>query len=130
MRKLILMSLMAAMAVPTTAFAQSRAEIRHDRREVREERQDLRQARRFGDRSDVRHERADLRDARRELREDRADRRASRYVSPYRGWAYSPVRIGVQLRPAFYGSRYHVADYPRYGLGQPVRTFTSSRSSP
>ncbi|HEY0149725.1 MAG TPA: RcnB family protein [Allosphingosinicella sp.] len=122
MRKLILMSLMAAVAVPTAASAQSRAEIRHDRREVREERQELRDARRFGDRRDVREERGELRDARRELREDRGDRRrTARYVSPYSGWAYRPLSVGYSLRPAFYGSRYHVTNFGQFGVRQPGR---------
>lgn len=121
MRKLIMMSLMAAVALPTAAAAQSRAEIRHDRREVREQRQDLREARRYGDRQDIRRERRDLREARQELQEDRADRRYSRYVSPYRNWTYRPVGVGYQLRPDFYGSRYYVSDFPRYRLQQPGR---------
>ena len=56
---------MAAITMPVGAFAQSRAEIRHDRREVQEARRDLREAKR-------------------ELREDRRDRRRSQYVAPYR----------------------------------------------
>ncbi len=121
MRKLIIMSLMAAVAVPTAASAQSRAEIRHDRREVREERQELRDARRFGDRRDIRRERRDVQEARQELREDRADRRSARYVSPYRGWQYRPVSVGYQLRPAFYSSRYYVSNLPQYRVRQPGR---------
>ncbi len=115
MRKLIMMALMAAVAVPASAVqAQSRAEIRHDRREVREERQELRDARRYGDRRDIRRERRDLRDARRELREDRRDRRA--YVPPYRGWSYRPVAPGYQLRPGFYSSRYYITNPGNYRL--------------
>ncbi|HEY7811251.1 MAG TPA: RcnB family protein [Allosphingosinicella sp.] len=122
MRKLILMSLMAAVAIPSAASAQSRGEIRHDRREVREERQELREARRFGDRRDVREERRELQGARRELREDRADRRrTARYVSPYSNWSYRPVGVGYNLRPAFYGSRYHVSNYGQFGVRQPGR---------
>jgi Ni/Co efflux regulator RcnB len=122
MRKLIMLGLMAAVAAPTAASAQSRAEIRHDRREVREERQELRQARRYGDRRDVREERRELRGAQRELREDRADRRRSiRYSAPYSGWSYRPVGVGFQLRSGFYGPRYHVSDYHRFGLRHPGR---------
>lgn len=119
MRKLIMLSLMAAVAAPSVATAQSRAEIRHDRREVREERQELRDARRYGDRQDIREERRDLRDARRELREDRRDRRA--YVAPYRGWNYRPVVTGYQLRPGFYGSRYVISNPSYYRLRPAVR---------
>jgi Ni/Co efflux regulator RcnB len=123
MRKFILMGLMAAVAIPAAASAQSRGEIQRDRREVREERQDLREARRYGDRRDVREERRELRGAQRELREDRADRRQmrSRYAAPYSNWAYRPVVTGYQLRPAFYGSRYHVGNYGNYGLHRPGR---------
>jgi Ni/Co efflux regulator RcnB len=121
MRKLILLSLLAAAAMPAAASAQSREEIRRDRQDVREERQDLREARRYGDRDDIREERRDLRDARQELREDRADRNRSRYAAPYRGWNYSQIGIGYQLRPTFYSSRYFVSDYSRRGLRQPGR---------
>lgn len=125
MRKLIMMTLLAAVAIPAGASAQSRAEIRHDRREVREERQELREARRYGDRRDIREERRELRGAQRELREDRADRRdsryRSRYAAPYSGWSYRPVGIGYQLRSGFYGSRYHVSNFHHYGVRQPGR---------
>lgn len=121
MRKLMMLALMAAASVPTMASAQSRGEIREDRRDVREERQELREARRNGSRADIREERRELRDARQELREDRADRRYSRYVSPYRNWSYSRLQPGYQLRPSFYGSRYYVNEYPRYGLRRPGR---------
>lgn len=121
MRKFILVSLIAAAAMPAAASAQSRDEIRRDRQEVQEQRQDLREARRYGDRNDVREERRDLREARQELREDRADRNRSRYAAPYRGWRYSAIGVGHQLRPTFYSSRYFVTDYPRRGLHRPGR---------
>jgi Ni/Co efflux regulator RcnB len=121
MRKLILLSLMAAAAMPAAVSAQSREEIRRDRQDVREERQDLSEARRYGDRSDVREERRDVREARQELREDRADRNRVRYAAPYRGWSYSAVGVGYQLRPTFYANRYFVEDYSRRGLRQPGR---------
>lgn len=114
MRKLILLGLMAATAVPSVATAQSRAEIRQDRREVREERQELQDARRYGDRRDVRNERRDLQEARQELREDRRDRR--QYVAPYSGWRYRTVQPGFQLRSGFYGSRYVIANPSHYRL--------------
>lgn len=116
MRKFILMGLMAAMAIPAAAPAQSRAEIRRDREQVREERQELRDAQRYGDRRDVREERQDLREARRELREDRRDRRRSQYVAPYRGWRYSTIRPGYQLRPGFYTQRYVIVNPGQYRL--------------
>lgn len=108
MRKMIMIGLMAAVAVPAAAPAQSRGEIRRDRQEVREERRDVREARREGDREDVREERRELREARQELREDRQDRRRSRYVAPYRDYRYSTLRPGSQLRPGYYSSRYYV----------------------
>ena len=43
------------------------------------------------------------------------------YVAPYRGWNYRRVSVGHRLRPAFYGSRYYVADYGYYGLRAPGR---------
>lgn len=115
MRKLILLSLMAAVAIPAGASAQSRGEIRRDREEVREQREDLRDARRSGDRREIREERRDVREAREELREDRQDRRRSQYVAPYRDWRYSTVRPGFQLRSGFYSPRYHV-DARQYRL--------------
>jgi Ni/Co efflux regulator RcnB len=121
MRKLILLGLMAAVAVPAAAPAQSRGEIRRDRQDVREERRELRDAQRHGDRHDIREEREELRDARRELREDRRDRRRMQYVAPYRGWQYRPLRPGYQLRPAFYGPRYVIADPTRYRLPRAAR---------
>lgn len=121
MRKLILLSLIAAAAMPAAASAQSRNEIRRDRQHVQEERQDVRDARRFGDRHDVREERRDVRDARRELRQDRRDRRQVAYAAPYRNWSYSRVNIGFQLRPSFYSSRYYVTDYSMRGLRHPGR---------
>lgn len=117
MRKLIIMGLLAATALPTGASAQSRAEIRRDREEVREQRQDLREAQRYGDRRDIRRERRDLQEARQELREDRRDRR--RYVAPYRGWSYRSVNPGYQLRPGFYGQRYIISNYGTYRLAAP-----------
>ncbi len=121
MRKLILLSLMAAVAAPTAATAQSRGEIRRDRQEVREERRELEDARRRGDRRDIREEREDLREARQELREDRRDRRRSQYVAPYRGWRYSAVRPGYQLRPGFYGQRYVIVNPGQYRLRSGLR---------
>ena len=121
MRKLILLGLMAAVAVPAAAPAQSRGEIRRDRDEVREERQDVRDARRRGDRQDVREEREELREARQELREDRRDRRRTQYVAPYRDWRYRAVQPGYQLRPAFYGTRHVISDPSQYRLRNGTR---------
>jgi Ni/Co efflux regulator RcnB len=119
MRKLIILGLMAAVAAPSMASAQSRAEIRRDQRDVRQEQRELQDARRYGDLRDVREERRDLREARQELREDRRDRRA--YTAPYRGWSYRPVAPGYQLRPGFYGQRYVITNPGQYRLRPAAR---------
>lgn len=120
MRKMIIAGLMAAIALPTAAQAQSRAEVRRDRQELREERRELRDAQRYGDRRDVREERRDVREAREELREDRRDyrqnRRAhsrnyTRYYAPSRNWSYRPVYQGYNLQPQFYSQRYYAPGY-------------------
>ena len=131
MRKSILLGLMAAIALPTAAQAQSRGEIRRDRQDVREERRELRDARRYGDRRDIRDEREDVRDARRELREDRRDYRQdrrgqhsrgyTRYQAPYRNWSYRPVYQGYQLQPNYYGQRYYAPGYRSQGHSRWVR---------
>ena len=120
MRKLLLISLMAAMAMPSVADARRR-EVRRDRQEVRQDRQELRQDRRNGaSRGELREDRRELREDRRELREDRRDRRHLAYVGPYRGWVYRPIGRGYVLRPVFWGSAYLV-DYAFYRLTAPRR---------
>ena len=121
MRKFFLISLMAAIALPAAASAQSQSEIRRDRREVQEQREDLRDARRNGTRDEIREEREELRDAQRELREDRRDRRASQYRAPYNNWTYRTLRPGHRLQPGFYGSRYTVSNRGAYQLRAPGR---------
>jgi Ni/Co efflux regulator RcnB len=132
MRKLIILGLMAAVAAPTAATAQSRGEIRRDRQELREEQRELRQARRFGDRRDVRHERRDVRAARQELREDRADRRAWRrddwrsyrtvnrslYSRGHWGapFAYRSFRPGFSISAGFFSPRYVISNPWHYRL--------------
>ena len=123
MRKLIILGLMAATAIPGIASAQT-GELRRDRQDVREQQRQLHDAQRRGDRDDIRDERHDVRDARRETREDwrdyRRDNRAAfrrpAYVGP-RGYVYRPVAVGYQFRSsAYYGSRYVIADPWRYRL--------------
>ena len=121
MRKYILMGLMAAVALPAAASAQSQTEIRRDREEVREQREDLRDARRYGTRDEIREERAELRDAQQELRQDRRDRRRNQYRAPYRNWTYSTLQPGYRLRQGFYGSRYTVTNRGAYQLRAPGR---------
>jgi Ni/Co efflux regulator RcnB len=130
MRKLILIGLMAAIAVPTVAPAQSRGEIRRDQRELREEQRELRDARRYGDRRDVREERRDVREARRELRQDLRgwnrdnwrrnfrDRHRSVFArghwrSPYR---YRVFRPGFRIAAGYYSPRFIINDPWRYNL--------------
>jgi Ni/Co efflux regulator RcnB len=123
MRKLLLMSLVAALAMPSVADARRRGEVRRDRHEVRQDRQELRQDRRNGaSRGELREDRRELREDRRELREDRRDlrqdRRRAAYVGPYRGWVYRPLSRGYVLRPIFWGPAYLV-DYSLYRLARP-----------
>jgi Ni/Co efflux regulator RcnB len=121
MRKIIILALMAATAVPTMASAQSAAEVRRSRQDVREEQRDLRQAQRYGDRRDVRREARDVRDARQEYREDWRDyRRTHREVYARGNWR-APFRYqawdrGARLKPAYYSSRYYITDPHRYRL--------------
>lgn len=123
MRTPIILALMAAVAVPSIAQAQSLREARESQRDVREERRDLRDAQRYGDRGDVRDARRDLRDAQREARGDWRDYRQSHrdvyrrpaYVGP-RGYAYRPVTPGYRFAPAYYSQRYVIADPYRYRL--------------
>lgn len=123
MRTPIILSLMAAVAAPSIAQAQSWQEARESQRQVREERRELRDAQRYGDRRDIREERRDVREAQREAREDWRDyRRAHRdvyrrsaYVGP-RGYVYRPVHVGYRFAPHYYSSRYVIADPYRYRL--------------
>jgi Ni/Co efflux regulator RcnB len=123
MKKMIMMGLAAAVALPSMAQAQSAAEIRHDNRDIREQREDLRDARLRGDRHDIRDARHDLRDARQERREDwrdyreahRGDYRRPAYFGP-RGYRYRPVTIGYRFAPQYYGARYYINDPWRYRL--------------
>lgn len=122
MRKLMIIGLMAAVAAPAAVSAQSVGEVRRSQQEVREQQRDLQQARRYGDRDDVRDERRDVQAAKQELREDRRDMRQAgnsprvAYVAPVRGWRYRPVTTGYRLQPAFYGSRYVIANPVQYRL--------------
>lgn len=128
MRTPIILALMAAVAVPSIAQAQSLREARESQRDVREQRHDLRDAQRYGDRHDVRDARKDLRHAQREAREDWRDYRKSHrdvyrrqaYVGP-RGYAYRPVAPGHRFAPAYYGSRYVINDPWRYRLPTATR---------
>lgn len=133
MQKLVLTALVAAMAMPAAAQAQSQAEVRHDRRELQQQQYELDRARATGDRHDIREERRDVRDARQELREDVNDRNRrwarndwQRYRDSNRAYfarghwnapfRYNNFRVGVRIAPVYYGSRYYIADPWRYHL--------------
>ena len=124
MRKLIILGLIAATAMPGAVMAQSRAEVRDSARDLRQEQQDLRDAQRYGSRHDVREQRHDVREARQELREDWRDYRRS-HRDVYRGGTWrAPFRYqrwdaGAQLRPSYYSSRYYISDPYRYRLPAP-----------
>jgi Ni/Co efflux regulator RcnB len=120
MRKLILLGLMAATALPvgglsTAASAQTRHEVRRDRKEMREDRQELREDRRSGQSArEIRHDRREVRGDRREVRRDRVA-----YRAPYRAWTYRVVAPGYRLQPAFFGTRYVISNYGTYRLPAP-----------
>lgn len=132
MRKLITTMLMAAVAIPAVATAQSR-ELNRDRQEIRQEQRQLQQARRDGDRRDVRDARDDVRDARREYREDFNDRsrrwgnndwsnyrRANPRLYARGNWRapfrYTRFGVGARIAPAYFGSAYWIRDPWRYRL--------------
>jgi Ni/Co efflux regulator RcnB len=124
MRKIIILGLMAAAALPSIASAQSAGEVRHSQRELREEKRDLRQAQRHGSARDVREQRRDVREARQEVREDWRDyRRAHRDV--YRGgrwnapFRYRAWNTGSRIDARYYNSRYYINDTYRYRLPRP-----------
>ena len=132
-RKTIITALMAAVAVPGVAAAQSYGELRRDRQDIREQQRDLRDAYRYGDRHDVRDARGDLRDARREYREDVRDARQNwnrndwqRYRAQNRAlyargawrapFRYQQFRPGVRIAPVYASQRFWIADPWRYRL--------------
>ncbi len=134
MRKLIIMGLMAATTLlPVAASAQSQAEVRQSRQDLREEQRDLNRAYRQGDPRDIRREQRDVRDARQELREDRYDRDRAWGRNDWRGYRnnnrglyarggwnapfrYNNFSVGRRIGPAYYGSRYFIADPWRFHL--------------
>lgn len=133
MRKLILTALIAAVALPTAASAQSRGELRRDRQDIRQEQRELNRAVRSGDRRDIREQREDVREARQELREDRNDRNRRWGRNDWQGYRnsnrplfargdwnapfrYNNFRNGGRIGAGYYGSRYWIADPWRYRL--------------
>lgn len=138
MKKFVTAALLAAVALPavalpTAASAQSREELRRDRQDIRHEERQLQDAYRRGDRRDIRDERRDVREAHREYREDLRDRDRSWGNDDWRHWrdrnrglysrgswrapfGYTSFRAGGRIGPAYYGSRYVIADPWRYHL--------------
>ena len=122
MRKASLMGLLAAVALPGMASAQTR-ELYRDRQDIREEQRELRDARDHGDRGDIREERGELRDARHEYRDDWRDYRRShrdvyrmpRYEGP-RNYRYRHMSVGNRFAPAYYSERYVIVNPWRYRL--------------
>jgi Ni/Co efflux regulator RcnB len=136
MRKMIITALMAAVAVPAVASAQSQGELRRDRQDLRQEQRELNRAYRSGDRREIRNQREDVRDARQELREDRRDRDRNWGRDDWRGYRngnralyargnwnapfrYTQFRSGIRIAPSYYGSRYYITDPGRYRLRNP-----------
>ncbi|WP_085808359.1 RcnB family protein [Sphingomonas sp. TZW2008] len=143
MRKLIIPTLIAAIALPGVASAQN-GELRRDRQEIREQQRDVRDAQRRGDWREVEEQRRDLRDARQEYRDDRRDRyedRRDRFEDRNRAWGrndwqgyrnqnralysrgnwrapfrYNTFRTGARIAPLYYGQRYWINDPWRYRL--------------
>lgn len=132
MRKTIMLALIAAVATPAIATAQT-GELRRDRQDVRQEQRELNRAYRTGDRRDIREERRDVKEARRELREDRRDYRRDEWRDYRRGhrnlyargnwrapFAYQSFRPGITIRSGYYAPRYVIADPWRYRLPRPA----------
>jgi Ni/Co efflux regulator RcnB len=138
---LLFATALPGVAVAMPAAAQSRAEVWRDRQDIRREQQQLDRARARGDWSDVRAQRHELREARQEFRDDRRDLRdrrqwqrdrrewredMQRWRAGHRdlyargGWRapfrYRSFRPGVRIAPAYYGTRYVIADPWRYRL--------------
>lgn len=140
MKKLVIaglaLSLLGGTAVQAATDHDRRDRDRYERRDDRrDERRDDRYDRR-DDRGDVREERREMRDARRDYREERRDyRRAVRryhagaYHAPrgYHNYRNHQWRQGQRLPQGYYGSRYVIRDYDRYGLYAPPRGYQWNR---
>jgi len=129
MRSFIATALIAATAlplaaIPTTAAAQSRAEVRDSYRDLKEERRDLKRAYRYGDKRDIKREHRDVRRAEREYKRDLKDYRKAQkrrhhyaYKHHRNHWkapfAYRNWDRGARINPRYYQSRYAVAQHYR-----------------
>lgn len=133
MKKTITAMLLAAVALPGVAQAQSNGELRRDRQDIRQEQRELRDAQRRGNPRDVREQRQDVREAHREYREDLRDRDRNwgnddwrRYRDTNRGiyargnwrapFRYNRFTVGARIGAPYFGPRYVIADPWRYRL--------------
>ena len=128
MRKTLIAALAVATIVPSMASAQT-GEIRRGQREVQQGQAEVQRDLRRGDYQEAREDAREVREDRRELNQDWRDYRRSHqstfrrghYQAP-RGYRYTPVRVGVTLRPAYWNNRYWINDpqtyrLPRNGMG-------------
>lgn len=129
MRNFLATALIAATAlplaaIPTTASAQSRAEVRDSYRDLKEERRDLKRAYRYGDKRDIKRERRDVRRAKKEYARDlkdyrKAQKRRHHYAYKYQrsNWrapfAYHSWDRGARINPRYYHARYTISDHYR-----------------
>jgi len=107
-------------AMPTTASAQSRAEVRDSYRDLQEERRELKRAYRYGDKRDIREERRDVKRANKEYARDLKDYRKAqnkryRYSSQRRNswkapFAYRSWDRGARIDARYYDARYAISD--------------------
>ena len=120
MRNIILSGLVAVLAIPAAASAQTH-EIRKDERKLDRQNAELQQAIERGDPKEIEEQARDARKAGQELREDRDHFARQQYVAPYRNWQYSALTPGATLRSRFYGSSYSVAHPEGYELTRAKR---------
>lgn len=104
MNKSILIGLIAAAITPVVANAHPNGN--------REGRHEHRSEARHADRHDVRHDRRAAR---------HHNRHWTAYRAPSQNWAYRPLSVGYQLRPAFYEPRYAISDYGAFRVRAPGR---------
>jgi Ni/Co efflux regulator RcnB len=122
MRRTLIAVLAASVMVPSLASAQT-GELNRGREEVRRGEAEVQRDLRRGDVREAREDRREVREDRREYNEDwreyrrkhQSVYRRGNYQAP-RGYRYTPVRVGFQLRPVYYGNRYWISDPQTYRL--------------
>jgi len=120
MNKIFLVTIIAAVALPTIGHAQTH-EIRKDEMKVQAQHEDLQDAVDNGDHKDIKKQAKDVRKAETELREDRQHHARTHYVAPYSNWSYAAVARGDKLRSRFYADRYAISDPGMYQLHPAAR---------